>query len=301
MRNRSSDMLPVFFIQQETFPFSRERKLRRAPLEIYDFTFLHFHDFLEIGYCLEGEGICRVGDTEYPFKKGDIQVILPFQKHLSKNKNDKKSRWYWLNINPYALMERAGFGTVSKIEQLLFQEMGLCGIFSPAKYPEIASISNQLLQEVLECGTSTLHHLESCATYVYQLLIQLSRLSENLPKLEMERDRNVTILAPALILISDGIQQSSIPSVNALASACGMSVSNFRKVWRRVIGFSPKDYIIKSFLYKAEQLLISTDKTITEISMLTGFENVSGFNRQFRQKNNMSPSEFRKRYKKKRQ
>lgn len=298
MQNRSNNKLPVFFIRQETFPYRNQRTPHIAPLNIYDFTFLHFHDFLEIGYCVKGEGICRVGDIEYPFKKGDIQIIFPFQKHLSKNKAGHQSQWYWLNINPYALMELSGFATISKIEHLMFQEMGLCGIFPAEKYPEIAELANRFLQEALEYDATDSHHLEFCASYLYQILITLSRLSSDLPKLEMERDRNVSALFPALTIISDGIQNSSIPSVQSLSDACGMSISNFRKVWKKVIGLSPKDYITKHFLYKAEQLLLTTDKSITEISMETGFQDVSGFNRQFHSKAGMTPSEFRKRYKK---
>ena len=298
MQKRSNSTLPTFFIQQETFPYTKERKPHIAPLEIYDFTFLHFHDFLEIGYCLEGEGICRVGDIEYSFKKGDIQIVFPFQKHLSKNKSTKSSQWYWLNINPYSLMERSGFATISRVEHLMFNEMSLCGIFSPKKYPELVRLADCLLRESLDYSLDSPHHLEFCASYLYQILIHLARLSQDLPKLKMERDKHVTAVAPALTMITDGIRNSSIPSVQSLADTCGMSISNFRKVWKKIIGISPKDYITKSFLYKAQQLLITTEKSITEIAMETGFHDVSGFNRHFLSKANMSPSDFRKRYKK---
>ena len=298
MHNRSNIDLPTFYIHQDTFPYLEDRKPHIAPLEIYDFTFLHFHDFLEIGYCLEGEGVCRVGDREYTFQKGDVQIIFPFQKHLSKTNIGQKSRWYWLNINPYALMERSGFATISKIEQLMFREMALCGIFPKKDFPEITRLAYCLLRESLDFSKDSPHHLEFCASYLYQMLLHLARLSENLPKLQMERDKHVSAITPALTIITDGLQNSSIPSVQVLASACGMSISNFRKIWRKVIGLSPKDYITKSFLYKAQQLLITSDKSVTEIALETGFHDVSGFNRHFLSKTKMSPSDFRKRYKK---
>ena len=297
MQKRSTDSLPSFFVHQNTFPYATDRKPHIYALEIYDFTFLHFHDFLEIGFCVDGEGICRIEDAEYEFKKGDIQIIFPFQNHLSKNKTDESSRWCWLNINPYALMETTGFATISKIEHLMFHEMALCGIFSPEKYPEIVELANCLLRETLKNSMETPHHLELCASYLYQILIHLARISQEFPKLQMKRDKHVSALTPALNMITSGIQNSSIPSVHELADVCGMSVSNFRKVWTKVIGLSPKDYITKSFLYKAQQLLITTDKAITEIAMETGFSNISGFNRHFLSKCHMSPSDFRKRYK----
>lgn len=296
MRNRSTDGLPAFFISHDTFSFTGSERLFSCPLEIYDFTFLHFHDFLEIGYCVDGKGICRVEGREYPFQKGDIEIIFPFQQHLSRNYESECSQWYWLNINPYALMENSGFASVQKIEHMIFEEMGLCGIFSPEQYPEIAKLVGALLRETADQPADTLYHTELCASYVYQILICLARLSLQLPKLEFQRDRSLLSLVPALDLISESVHSGIVPSVELLAGSCGMSVSNFRRVFRRVIGLAPKDYITKSFLYKAQQLLMTTNKSILEISMETGFQDISGFNRQFLAKTQMTPSAFRKAY-----
>lgn len=296
MRNRSEHDLPAFFIAYDTFSFTGSERIFPTPLEIYDFTFLHFHDFLEIGYCVDGKGICRVEDREYFFQKGDIEIIFPFQQHLSRNHESESSQWYWLNINPYALMEDSGFAGAQKIEHMMFEEMGLCGILSPKQYPEIAGLVDGLLRETVEGLADTPYHTELCAAYVYQILICLARLSIKLPKLEIQRDRSILSLAPALDLISEGVRCGAVPSVEMLASSCGMSVSNFRRVFHRVIGLAPKDYITKSFLYKAQQLLMTTKKSILEISMETGFQDISGFNRQFLAKIRMTPSAFRKAY-----
>lgn len=78
MRNRSKDNLPVFFTPYDVFSFTESERPFPAPLEIFDFTFLHFHNCLEIGYCLSGSGICRVEDREYSFQKGDVEIIFPF-------------------------------------------------------------------------------------------------------------------------------------------------------------------------------------------------------------------------------
>lgn len=296
MRNRSIDSLPAFFTPSDNFSFTESERLFPVPLEIYDFTFLHFHESLEIGYCVDGKGICRVDGQQYPFKKGDIQIIFPFQQHLSRNYESECSQWYWMFINPYSLMENSGFAGARKIEHMIFEEMGLCGIFSPAEYPEITELAGALLHEASGQSTDTLYHTELCASYVYQILICLARLSRELPKLEIHRDRRLLSLTPALDLISESVHSGTVPLVELLADSCGMSVSNFRRVFHSVIGLAPKDYITKSFLYKAQQLLMTTDKSILEISIETGFRDVSGFNRQFLAKTQLTPSAFRKEY-----
>ena len=296
MQNRSGDALPAFFISYDTFSFQGTDQVFPVPLEIYDFTFLHFHDFLEIGYCVEGKGICRVGDTEYPFQKGDFQIIFPFQQHLSRNYDSEDSQWYWFNINPYELMEISGFAGVQKIERMILEEMGLCGIFPPDQYPEIAKLADELLHEISNLPSDTPYHAELCASYLYQILICLARRSQNLPKLNLQKDRRLPSLTPALNLISESVKSGTVPTVEALAASSGMSVSHFRRLFHSAIGLAPKDYITKSFLYKAQQLLMTTQKSILEISMETGFRDISGFNRQFLSKTGMTPLAFRKKY-----
>lgn len=164
MQNRSST-LPVFYSNNEIISFESPFEPHIHSLDVYDFTYLHFHDFLEIGYCIEGTGICCVEDTYYEFKKGDVQVIFPFQRHLSKSTGSENSRWYWININLYSLMEQAGFLNAAQITHMINHEMGLCGIFSPEEYPEICRLVSELLEEISNQSKDILYHKEMCAGF----------------------------------------------------------------------------------------------------------------------------------------
>lgn len=295
MRNRSNHSLPAFYTYHNDMMLGSDKPML-AILDINDFTYLHFHNCFEIGVCVSGTGVCMVEGEEQPFKEGDVEIIFPFQKHLSRNGADGSSRWYWLTFNPHAMMERHGFGSSSKIEHLISNKMGLCGIFSPDKYPQIVTLVKQIFTETLERDEDTLYHGELRALYVYQLLIELARQSEALPKLQIQQDRNLQSISPALDLIAVGIQNSTPPSVEHLARASNMSVSNFRKVFRKVTGLSPKDYITKCLINKAQQMLLTTDKSVSEICIESGFGDQSWFNRQFLAKTQMTPSAFRRRF-----
>lgn len=295
MRNVAERELPAFFQPSVTI-FADPAEMVPMPLEIYDFTYLHFHDCLEIGYCVEGKGICRIEDRQYSFQKGDVEIIFPFQQHLSRNDEKECSQWYWINISLSELLGHIDLAGAQKIEKMIYEEMGLCGIFSPEKYPEIVDLVCKLLQENIHQPSDALYHAELCAFYVWEILICLARHSRNLSKLEIKSNRTILSLTPALDLISDCVRRGTIPTVGTLADSCGMSVSHFRRLFRRSIGLVPKDYITKSFLYKAQQLLITTQKSILEISIESGFQDISGFNRQFLAKTGMTPSAFRKAY-----
>lgn len=292
MRNRSNHSLPAFYTYHNDMMLGSDKPML-AILDINDLTYLHFHDCFEIGVCVSGSGICMVEDQVYPFKEGDVEIIFPFQKHLSKNGPEGSSRWYWLTFNPHAVMERCGFRNSSKLEQLISNEMGLCGIFSPDAFPEIVGLVKQIFTETLEHDQESLYHSELRALYVYQLLIELARRSATLPKLQIQQDRNLQAISPALDLI---VQSSTPPSVESLARSVNMSVSNFRKVFCKVTGLSPKDYITKHLINKAQQMLLTTDQSISSICSETGFGDQSWFNRQFLAKTQMTPSQFRKRF-----
>lgn len=197
MLNRSTDDLPVFYTRHNDMIIDSGKPII-ASLEVNDFTYLHFHDCLEIGYCVSGSGVCLVEGKEYAFKKGDIEIIFPFQKHLSRNSDQKSSVWYWLTFNPYSLMKKSGFSGSTRLEQVIYDEMGLCGIFSPEKYPEIVSLVEKFFRELLEKDNASLYHSELCAVYVYQLLISLARVSESLPKLQIKQDEKLQTVSTAL-------------------------------------------------------------------------------------------------------
>ncbi|MDY3006716.1 AraC family transcriptional regulator [Anaerococcus porci] len=61
--------------------------------------------------------------------------------------------------------------------------------------------------------------------------------------------------------------------------------------------YTPMKYLSKLRLIRAEDLLINTDKSITEISLEVSFTNTSNFTRAFKAFTGRSPSEYRKKNK----
>lgn len=84
MRNRSFLTLPSFYVHAEPSRLD-ERSAEAGPLEIFDITYLHFHSVLELGVCASGRGACVVEGENMPFAEGDVQIIFPFQRHLSRS------------------------------------------------------------------------------------------------------------------------------------------------------------------------------------------------------------------------
>jgi AraC-like DNA-binding protein len=82
-------------------------------------------------------------------------------------------------------------------------------------------------------------------------------------------------------------------SLSQVAGEVGLSRFHFIRVFRREIGITPYQYLIQQRIRLAVQLLLDTDKPITEIALEVGFEDLSGFISTFRRLVGQPPRQFR--------
>ncbi|OWR28467.1 AraC family transcriptional regulator [Saccharibacillus sp. O23] len=78
-----------------------------------------------------------------------------------------------------------------------------------------------------------------------------------------------------------------------MASELGISYSYMRKIAYETIGLSLIDYLNKLRIEEAKRLLLSGDRTITEIAAEVGYENARSFNRFFHKYEGMAPSSYK--------
>lgn len=64
--------------------------------------------------------------------------------------------------------------------------------------------------------------------------------------------------------------------------------------FKSIIGYSPMQYVIRRRIGEAQNLLLNTDKTITEIAMQCGYNNSNYFQAVFRSIVGMPPGQYRK-------
>jgi AraC-like DNA-binding protein len=82
-------------------------------------------------------------------------------------------------------------------------------------------------------------------------------------------------------------------SVGDMAEEARTSERNFRREFKRVTGEAPVAYVNRLRIEEACALLSSTDKTVTQIAGLVGFEDPAYFTRAFKRVLGMSPKAFR--------
>ena len=81
-----------------------------------------------------------------------------------------------------------------------------------------------------------------------------------------------------------------------IGRAMNLSVYYLAHVFKKVVGYAPMQYIAKRRIGEAQEKLIHTDLSITDIALGVGYNNVSSFNYAFAKFAGMSPSQLRSRY-----
>tara|TARA_R110001606_G_scaffold390303_1_gene557139 strand:- start:1030 stop:1629 length:600 start_codon:yes stop_codon:yes gene_type:complete len=120
------------------------------------------------------------------------------------------------------------------------------------------------------------------------LLLQLKRLSNENPKNKEIKPKTILKFSK---LVSDNICENI--SVNEYASKLNLTADKLNEICKENYGQSPKTIILEKKITEAKRLLYFTDLSVKEIAFRLGFEDSSYFSRIFKQKANLSPTEFK--------
>lgn len=90
---------------------------------------------------------------------------------------------------------------------------------------------------------------------------------------------------------------SSEASPAWLAKLAKMPSHRFARTMKLIFGLTPTQYIAKSRLGVASNLLLQSDKTVAEIAQICGYFDHSAFSRAFKKATGTSPKSFRQQWK----
>jgi AraC-like DNA-binding protein len=126
------------------------------------------------------------------------------------------------------------------------------------------------------------------------LLMELAREQAEAPGAEPagldQHHRELVLHAAARIREDPG----RVPAIAALARRAGYSVDHFSRVFLKITGARPQDYVITARIERARQLLTESNLSVGMIAEALGFRDIFYFSRQFRQRTGQTPTEFRR-------
>lgn len=247
---------------------------------------LHRHDCLELGMCLSGEGFFVVEGKVMPFRSGDISLIGPSEAHLAASSPGTTSHWIWcyLDVSRLLLPHFPEFdvGFPARLRGAEF-----CNIVSGERAVQL----RRFLDPLVEADSA-----EAKAAWVLLFLLELKRSCGDLPEPPAEPETNggeFERIARAVAWF--GRHYAEPLSMVEAARLCGLSLTSFRRIFRRETGLAPLDYLNRLRICMAKAELRTGNYSVSEAAARCGFPSLSSFNRQFRKWENSSPRDVRKR------
>lgn len=130
---------------------------------------------------------------------------------------------------------------------------------------------------------------EECFSCLYRILQRVKRESARY----FPKQKSMELLAPALRYVNEHYAEEGI-SVAHLAHLCDVSEVYLRRVFRRVFGVSPAVYMRNRRIDYAKELLCTEEYSVTDVAMLSGFNDTAYFAREFKRVVGVTPSVYRK-------
>ena len=284
--------LPVENIIHRTggSPFSLHRTVVDAGES--NALYLHCHPEAEFFYLKKGDVVFRVEQQSYHLHSGDAIFLPPNLIHKADRCGDLSAacEYYALVFSTHLLTDCTPVDRFGFFMPLQGNRMNcLCPLY--AKEPQNARLLTSLsavfehLQQPPETFCLALTGtLFICWQELYNLYLSGTvKASSDRESFELQKSLDYMMA-----------HYNEALSLSDLAKHAGFSEGYYCHSFKRFTGCSPFEYLIRVRIVKSCELLTQTDKKITEIASLCGFNNVSYFNRTFHRVMGTTPSAYRK-------
>lgn len=256
-----------------------------------DIDYLHFHNYLEIGYCYNGTGTLTLGQQDYRFTGNQFSIIPKNYPHTTTSDPGTVSKWEYLFVDVEGLLKETlrTERTDSQI-QWLCDRINSQAIFqSAAEAPGVAAIIRGVMDNIR--GRKPFY-MEEAKGLMLTLFAIIAR-SQNVDKAPLELNSKIlSSVSLALDYISEHYMEQI--KIKDIANFCHISETHFRRIFSTHMNISPLEYLNLIRIHAACDFLRKTDYSIADIANKCGFITPSTFNRNFQQVTGTSPAEWRK-------
>ena len=157
---------------------------------------------------------------------------------------------------------------------------------------DLATTINKLMRECM--GTSITKDVLADLT-LQELLVRIIQ-TQTIKSIE-----NPELIIPsnsAIYYVVEYIQRNLKEDINLkkLSAFASMSTTSFYRFFKRELGMSPIEFILKEKIKCAKKLLKNPNIQINEVCYLSGFENANYFSRLFKKHEGITPKEYQNLY-----
>lgn len=248
----------------------------------------HFHPEIELVYINYGQGKRHIGNNISYYHDGDLLLIgsnVPhygFAGRLTKNESE-----IIVQFLPDFMGE--GFLTTTEMKEvnLLIQKSAQGLSFSGNTKATIGIKLNQLLN--LKGFDRLMKFLDILRTLALSKEVQILNAGGMFLEVYANEHDRMTIIYDYV-----SRQFTGPIKLEKVAALVSMTVPSFCRYFKKVTSKTFTQYVNEYRIVHAQKLLSEGDMSITEVSLSSGFNNISHFNKQFKFHTQKSPRDYRK-------
>lgn len=248
------------------------------PLETHEgaFELLHLTSGIKTLYC---------NGKRYQMRGGDMLLLHPGEEHGNPDEVQNKSALRFIIFRDPATTR--GFLNMSVNERhQLGRQLRRCRQVQP----------NRALLGVLDACFEAVQHTD--LLFATRLRASLFLLLDTLVQEHIQMEDAAELpedIARVLALINQ--QNGQWLTVDAMARTANLSVPYFQQKFKRTMGVPPAEYLVRSRIAQACQLLIETDLPMLDIAMQLGLSSSQHFSTLFKRYTGFTPQSFRNTHK----
>lgn len=253
----------------------------------------HTHTWFEFNYVTSGSFMTSFGQEMQEIKENVFFLIPPGMEHSHRynNKNPHRDitlRWQINKAHPE--VENTGNSTFDGFMPLFGVPGGGC-----TDNGTVGCLLEQMLLHAQKDFAAVRLQMDFI-NILFALLDYYQKNSRSQQEGSISKyDRDMsgkTLIKKVEVYLNDNKLQDF--DVHALAASMHMSYGHLARLYKKYSGQTIVDRLCSIRLEKSCMLLLQTDYTMKEIAEKLGFSNQYYFSKVFKEKNGMSPSQYRK-------
>ncbi|WP_135553494.1 AraC family transcriptional regulator [Paenibacillus cymbidii] len=268
----------------------------RLPFYIFSYTArtipLHYHDFAEFTYVVEGRGTQSVNGAKHRLQPGTVSFVLPQHLHDADNEDEAGIRKLGCMFDIHMLGDLPGNAELSDPLLTVGTALPSCCTLKSPHAERMHGIMTELYEECRNPGIVG-HNSFIRAKLTEALLLFLRMAVKERPGSPVVGDESMARSRFRTIMSYIHIHYQKPLTLQQLAGQFCVSIPHITRSFKRHYGVSFLEYVHGLRMKNAAILLLSTNMTIADIALEVGFESFRTFSRVFRESHGRTPSEYR--------
>lgn len=256
---------------------------------------MHFHNYLEIGYCYYGEGKMVLGSEEQPYGPGTVTVIPKNCPHHTVGKDANIQKWEYLFVDSERFLKESFPNRPALVNNLIQRLNKRMFVTCEDENEEVPRLLRMILEEMRD--KKELYH-ESVQAKLLALLLLLIRMNpvSAVTDIVLTNSRNLDCILMVLDYIKKNYQEDL--DLAHLVQISHMSETHFRRIFTEYMNISPVEYVKLIRIEKACEILSKSDAKLADVAVQIGFHTTGAFIRNFKKIVGELPKDWREKARK---